>query len=74
LINTPRRRPAQGKPLFFSSGEKNLTSQLYKDVGTAQERGGDNGSSDYHEALCRLGAGLKRLALEKPEGVRSFMR
>jgi hypothetical protein len=31
---------------------------------------GDHLSEDYHEALCRLGAGLKRLALEKPEAFR----
>lgn len=35
---------------------------------------GDYLSEDYHEALCRLGAGLKRLALEKPEAVRRFVR
>jgi hypothetical protein len=34
---------------------------------------GDHLSEDYHEALCRLGAGLKRLALEKPDAIRSFM-
>ncbi|MGA2033641.1 MAG: hypothetical protein ABSG68_15410 [Thermoguttaceae bacterium] len=34
----------------------------------------DHLSSDYHEGLCRLGAGLKRLALEKPEMLRKFMR
>lgn len=35
---------------------------------------GDHLSSQYHEALCRLGAGLKRLALEKPEALRQFIR
>lgn len=30
--------------------------------------------AEYHEALCRLGARLKRLALEKPEEVRSYMK
>lgn len=34
---------------------------------------GDHLSEDYHEALCRLGAMLKRLALEKPEALRHFM-
>ena len=33
---------------------------------------GDHLSEAYHEALCRLGARLKRLALEKPEEVRRF--
>ncbi len=35
---------------------------------------GDHLSEEYHEALCRLGAKLKRLALEKPEAIRGFMR
>ena len=34
---------------------------------------GDHLSDEYHKALCRLGARLKRLALEKPEAVRRFM-
>ena len=34
---------------------------------------GDHLSEEYHEALCRLGARLKRLALEKPEDVRGYM-
>jgi hypothetical protein len=34
---------------------------------------GDHLSHDYHEALCRLGAKLKRLALEKPEELRKFL-
>jgi hypothetical protein len=33
---------------------------------------GDHLSEEYHEALCRLGAGLKKLALEKPETLRQF--
>lgn len=33
---------------------------------------GDHLSEEYHEALCRLGAGLKRLALEKPESFVQF--
>ena len=35
---------------------------------------GDHLSEEYHEALCRLGARLKRLALEKPEAIRRFMK
>ncbi len=34
----------------------------------------DHLSGEYHDALCRLGARLKRLALEKPEALRQFMR
>ena len=33
---------------------------------------GDHLSEEYHEALCRLGAGMKRLALEKPGEFRRF--
>ncbi len=35
---------------------------------------GDHLSEEYHEALCRLGASLKRLALEKPESVKQFIK
>ena len=35
---------------------------------------GDHLSEEYHEALCRLGARLKFLALTKPEVIRRFMR
>ena len=38
------------------------------------EYSGDHLSSDYHEALCKLGAGLKRLALKRPEARRDFLR
>ena len=35
----------------------------------------DHLSEDYHDALCRLGAGMKRLAMEKPEELRrAFFR
>ena len=30
----------------------------------------DHLSEQYHEGLCRLGAGLKKLALKKPEAFR----
>lgn len=33
---------------------------------------GDHLSSVYHDALCRLGARLKRLALDKPGGFKAF--
>jgi hypothetical protein len=33
----------------------------------------DHLSEDYHEALCRLGARLKKLAMEKPEELRRFI-
>ena len=36
------------------------------------EYSADHLSEEYHEALCRLGAKLKKLALEKPETLRRF--
>jgi hypothetical protein len=33
----------------------------------------DHLSEAYHEALCQLGARMKRLALAKPEAVKRFM-
>jgi hypothetical protein len=35
---------------------------------------GDHLSAKYHQALCGLGARLTRVALEKPEALRQFMR
>lgn len=36
------------------------------------EASGDHLSEEYHDALCGLGAKLKRLALEKPDALRQF--
>jgi hypothetical protein len=33
---------------------------------------GDHLSEEYHDALCLLGARIKRLALEKPDALRQF--
>lgn len=38
----------------------------------AHQHSRDHLSSDYHDALCRLGAMLKRLALERAEEFRQF--
>src|SRR5205823_5647685 len=35
---------------------------------------GDHLSDTYHEAICRLGAKLKRLALDNPAEFRTFIR
>jgi hypothetical protein len=35
---------------------------------------GDHLSEEYHEGLCRLGAGLKKLALEKSEALKRFVK
>jgi hypothetical protein len=35
---------------------------------------GDHLSEEYYDGLCRLGAGMKRLALEKPDQLRNFQK
>jgi hypothetical protein len=61
-----------GHRWFEQGASEGVDALLVHEFG--HEYSGDHLSSDYHEALCRLGAGLKRLALEKPEAVRSFLR
>jgi hypothetical protein len=57
---------------FFEQGvNEDVDRLLIHEFG--HEYSGDHLSEEYHEALCRLGAGLKRLALEKPDSVRRFM-
>jgi hypothetical protein len=40
----------------------------------AHDWSGDHLSEEYHQALCRLGAALKRLALEKADALRQYQR
>jgi hypothetical protein len=40
----------------------------------AHEYSADHLSEEYHDALCKLGAGLKKLALERPEAMKYFLR
>jgi hypothetical protein len=57
---------------FFEQGvNEDVDELLIHEFG--HEFGSDHLSEEYHEALCRLGARLKRLALEKPDAIRSFM-
>jgi len=54
---------------FFEKGiTKAVDELLLHEYG--HQYSGDHLSEEYHEALCKLGAGLKRLALEKPEAFR----
>jgi hypothetical protein len=58
---------------FFEQGaSEDVDSLLIHEFG--HEYSGDHLSSDYHEALCKLGAGLKKLALERPEAMKYFLR
>jgi hypothetical protein len=61
-----------GHRWFEQGASEDVDALLIHEFG--HEYSGDHLSSDYHEALCKLGATLKRLALEKPEAVRSFRR
>jgi hypothetical protein len=58
---------------FFEQGAgKDVDRLLLHEFG--HEYSADHLSEAYHEALCKLGAGLKRLALEKPEEIQSYSR
>jgi len=61
-----------GHKWFEKGASEEVDALLIHEFG--HEYSGDHLSSDYHEALCKLGAGLKKLALEKSEAVRSFIR
>ncbi len=61
-----------GHRWFDQGASEDVDSLLIHEFG--HEYSGDHLSSDYHEALCRLGAGLKKLALERPEAVKYFLR
>jgi hypothetical protein len=56
-----------GDRWFKQGASEDVDRLLIHEFG--HEYSGDHLSSDYHEALCKLGAALKRLALERPEAV-----
>jgi hypothetical protein len=56
---------------WFSAGVSDEVNRLLiHEFGHNYE--GDHLSKEYHDALCRLGAGLTRLALERPQFFRRF--
>ena len=61
---------ALGRNWFNDGATEKVDRLLIHEFG--HEFSGDHLSEEYHEGLCRLGAGLKRLALEKPETMRAF--
>jgi hypothetical protein len=61
-----------GHKWFDQGASEGVDALLIHEFG--HEYSADHLSSDYHEALCRLGAGLKKLALERPETLRKFLR
>jgi hypothetical protein len=60
-----------GHKWFDQGATEEVDSLLIHEFG--HQYSGDHLSSDYHEALCRLGAGMKRLGMEMPEELRRFL-
>lgn len=62
--------------LGYAWFEKGITEEvdrlLIHEYG--HQASGDHLSEEYHDALCRLGAGLKKLAMEKPDELRRFSK
>jgi hypothetical protein len=86
FVNTPRRFLAAygrgGNLIFnlhhlghqwFENGVNLEVDRLFLHE-AAHEYSGDHLSEEYHDALCRLGAKLKSLALEKPGELRQFQK
>jgi hypothetical protein len=61
-----------GHRWFEQGASEDVDGLLIHEFG--HEYSSDHLSSDYHEALCKLGAGLKKLALERPEAMKYFLR
>ena len=58
---------------FFDQGTtEEVDALLIHEFG--HESSSDHLSEEYHEALCKLGAGLKKLALERPEAMKYSLR
>jgi hypothetical protein len=59
-------------PKWFDQGaSEKVDKLLIHEFG--HQYSGDHLSEDYHEALCLLGARMKRLALDKPDDLRRFL-
>lgn len=59
-------------PKWFDQGaSEKVDKLLIHEFG--HQYSGDHLSEDYHEALCLLGARMKRLALDKPDELRRFL-
>jgi hypothetical protein len=60
-----------GHRWFEQGATEDVDALLIHEFG--HEYSGDHLSEEYHDALCKLGARLKRLALERPEAMREFL-
>jgi hypothetical protein len=61
-----------GHKFFEQGASEGVDRLLIHEFG--HEASADHLSEEYHEALCKLGAGLKKLALERPEAIKYFLR
>jgi hypothetical protein len=61
-----------GHKFFEQGATEEVDRLLIHEFG--HEYSDDHLSEQYHEALCLLGARLKRLALKEPEAMRDFLR
>ena len=66
-----QRDPRQENNLWLQGALNSAIRLLIHEFG--HQYSGDHLSEDYHKALCWLGAGLERLALEKSNEFRRFM-
>lgn len=62
---------ALGAAWFNQGATEEVDRLLVHELG--HQFSGDHLSSEYRESLCRLAAGLKRLALERPGVMEMFM-
>ncbi len=60
-----------GHTLFEQGATEEVDRLLIHEFG--HQYSTDHLSEDYHEALCGLGARMKRLALDQPEAVGRFL-
>lgn len=61
-----------GNDWFFQGASEAVDRLLIHEFG--HQYCGDHLDEAYHEALCRLGAKLKALAMDKPDAIRAFER
>ncbi|MBX9790524.1 MAG: ATP-binding protein [Pirellulales bacterium] len=61
-----------GRDWFFQGASEAVDRLLIHEFG--HQYCGDHLDDAYHDALCRLGAKLKALAMDKPDAIRAFER
>jgi hypothetical protein len=61
-----------GHRWFEQGASEDVDALLIHEFG--HQYSADHLSEEYHDALCKLGAGLKKLALERPEAMKYSLR